>query len=218
MARKRALSNTAVKAEPPAEGTQTPAKGSNTPLKSARSTRGSAKVKAESPDAVTSKPIVKTEQDDEEESSLKDDGNTTPARRRTPKRTTRSNKKPKLEDNTDEEDSKGIIPDTPKSMPSTVNTPSKSTISKKLKQLEQYLQTPFPDYPYPTPEQCQNVQDSLSKVHGLPKRPSKLLDIEGGAAGCGAVPDVLDALVRTILSQNTTSASECIYEHEWHLF
>lgn len=97
-------------------------------------------------------------------------------------------------------------PPTPKSLNAT--TPSNSTLAKKLKQLEQYLQTPFPDYPYPTAEQCQSVQDSLAKVHGLPRRPDKLVDKEGAPAGCGAVPDVLDALVRTILSQNTTSASK----------
>lgn len=87
-------------------------------------------------------------------------------------------------------------------------SPSKSTLAKKLKQLEAYLQTPFPDWKYPTHEQCQTVQDALSRVHGLPKRPAKLVDRAGAPAGCGAVPDVLDALVRTILSQNTTSASE----------
>lgn len=91
---------------------------------------------------------------------------------------------------------------------SIVATPSKSTIAKKLKALEAYLQTPFPDFHRPTPEECQKVQDALVSVHGLPKRPEKLLDIEGAPAGCGQVPDVLDALVRTILSQNTTSASE----------
>lgn len=212
MARKRALSN-AVKAETEATAA-TPSKNSknvaNTPAR--KTTRGSsAKAKAESPDAHTKSPIVtngsvKKEEPDDEKMQ---DNPSTPARKTAPKRATRSSKKAKLESDSDEDEKKSIIEDTPKSLNSaTVNTPSKSTLAKKLKQLEQYLQTPFPDYPYPTPEQCQSVQDSLAKVHGLPKRPSKLLDIEGAAAGCGAVPDVLDALVRTILSQNTTSASE----------
>lgn len=213
MARKRALSN-AVKAEAisPAE---TPVKngknGDATPSQSIRrNTRGSAKVKVESPDALPRSPIVTNGKVKKEElDETMQDNSSTPARRSATQRATRSNKKAKLESDSDDDDKKSMIEDTPKSLTSaTVNTPSKSTLAKKLKQLEQYLQTPFPDYPYPTPEQCQSVQDSLAKVHGLPKRPSKLLDIEGAAAGCGAVPDVLDALVRTILSQNTTSASE----------
>ena len=92
--------------------------------------------------------------------------------------------------------------------PSKKSTPSKaSTLAKKLKQLEAYLQTPFPEHTAPSPEQCQEVQDGLAAIHGLPRRPEKLVDIPGAPAGCGAVPDVLDALVRTILSQNTTSKS-----------
>lgn len=218
MARKRALSSGAAAKEEPAATPSKPVNGStngSTPVKSTRSTRGSvAKVKAESPDAATlshtspiAKSKVKKEQDDDD-----DEFKPTIQTPSTPKRSTRSHKKAKIEKNeSDDDDGKSIIEATPKSLNSaTATTPSKSTLAKKLKQLEQYLQTPFPDYPYPTPEQCQQVQESLAKVHGLPKRPKKLLDIEGGAAGCGAVPDVLDALVRTILSQNTTSASRCI--------
>jgi endonuclease III len=49
------------------------------------------------------------------------------------------------------------------------------------------------------------VHDLLSSVHGIPERPKILEDRPNAAAGCGQVPSVLDALIRTILSQNTTS-------------
>ncbi|BGP19725.1 hypothetical protein JCM10213_004401 [Rhodosporidiobolus nylandii] len=65
--------------------------------------------------------------------------------------------------------------------------------------------TPFPQHPFPTAEQAQEVCDLLASVHGLPQRPGNLVDREDAPAGCGQVPSVLDALVRTILSQNTTS-------------
>ncbi|BGP19731.1 hypothetical protein JCM10213_004396 [Rhodosporidiobolus nylandii] len=65
--------------------------------------------------------------------------------------------------------------------------------------------TPFPQHPFPMAEQAQEVCDLLASVHGLPQRPGKLVDREDAPAGCGQVPSVLDALVRTILSQNTTS-------------
>lgn len=137
-----------------------------------------------------------------------DESPSTPARRsrRTPGGTA-SSKKMKLDSDAEEDElppSKKKLKETPSSI---AGTPSKSTLAKKLKQLEAYLQTPFPDHVAPTPEQCKEVQDALAGVHGLPSRPEKLVDREGAPAGCGAVPDVLDALVRTILSQNTTSAS-----------
>jgi hypothetical protein len=220
MPRKRALSNgiaaAPVKAEP-----QSPSKAlqnGSSPSRSTRSTRTANKTKAESPDASTAdmhgipiatgqiEVVVAKKEENVDEAVLPK----TPARKTSTR--TRSNKKVKLEDDNaakreedDEDDDEKPMP-TPKSIMAA--TPSSSTLTKKLKQLEQYLQTPFPDHPYPTPEQCQQVQDSLAEVHGLPKRPKKLVDKEGGAAGCGAVPDVLDALVRTILSQNTTSASK----------
>jgi hypothetical protein len=135
----------------------------------------------------------------------------TPARRsrRTPGGTASSKKKMKLDsDADDQQPDYSTSKKDAKATPSSVTaTPSKATLAKKLKQLEAYLQTPFPDHVAPTPEQCREVQEALAGVHGLPSRPDKLVDKEGAPAGCGAVPDVLDALVRTILSQNTTSAS-----------
>ncbi|GAA5955679.1 hypothetical protein JCM3765_001819 [Sporobolomyces pararoseus] len=78
-----------------------------------------------------------------------------------------------------------------------------------LKKLQLYEKerrsTPFPHWPHPTPDEAQLVADRLASVHGMPKRPAVLVDKPGAPAGCGATPSVLDALVRTILSQNTTS-------------
>ncbi|GAA5996529.1 hypothetical protein JCM5350_001125 [Sporobolomyces pararoseus] len=78
-----------------------------------------------------------------------------------------------------------------------------------LKKLQLYEKerrsTPFPHWPHPTPEEAQLVADRLASVHGMPKRPAVLVDKPGQGAGCGNSPSVLDALVRTILSQNTTS-------------
>ncbi|KAI7599210.1 DNA glycosylase, partial [Hortaea werneckii] len=66
-------------------------------------------------------------------------------------------------------------------------------------------QTPYPDYPRPTPEECKEVVRLLEKVHGqvvVPKAiPPPSLDV----SGCGEVPSVLDALIRTRLSANTTN-------------
>lgn len=150
---------------------------------------------------------VKKEQDDDDIPYTPKSASKTDIRGGTGRRTRKSAPASYL----DEEESKNDIIATPKktttkSTPATAS-PSKSTLAKKLKQLEAYLQTPFPDHAAPTPQQCQDVQAGLAAIHGLPKRPEKLIDIPGAAAGCGAVPDVLDALVRTILSQNTTSKS-----------
>ncbi|KWU41676.1 DNA glycosylase, partial [Rhodotorula sp. JG-1b] len=65
--------------------------------------------------------------------------------------------------------------------------------------------TPFPQWAHPTPQEAQRVCDLLASVHGMPERPKVLVDRPDDPAGCGSVPSVLDALVRSILSANTTS-------------
>ncbi|KAK4735375.1 hypothetical protein R3W88_009636 [Solanum pinnatisectum] len=76
---------------------------------------------------------------------------------------------------------------------------------------------PFPDYSQPTPEECRAVRDDLLALHGFPKefikyRKQRSLDhIEyeeddtGGAES--STESVLDGLINTILSQNTTEAN-----------
>ena len=73
----------------------------------------------------------------------------------------------------------------------------------KLKIIEGIGKSPFPDFAAPTPEVCEDVANALAQSHHhFPKRPVQLVE-RHDVAGCGEVPDVLDALVRTVLSQNT---------------
>ncbi|WWC63719.1 uncharacterized protein I303_106324 [Kwoniella dejecticola CBS 10117] len=65
------------------------------------------------------------------------------------------------------------------------------------------LDGPFPTYPRPTPSECSLAHDILSSLHGRRIRPSEVVASKT-RAGCGDSPSVLDALVRTILSQNTS--------------
>ncbi|GAA93745.1 uncharacterized protein L969DRAFT_70399 [Mixia osmundae IAM 14324] len=81
-------------------------------------------------------------------------------------------------------------------------------LAKKLRQLETYNQTPYPDFARPSEADCHSVLEALCTVHRRPERPVKLKQARpDGPAGCGSVPDPLDALIRTILSQNTSSAN-----------
>ncbi|GAA5917348.1 hypothetical protein JCM6882_001089 [Rhodosporidiobolus microsporus] len=94
--------------------------------------------------------------------------------------------------------------------PATSTTPLSAAAQKKISLYTTQRAapgggTPFPQWPHPTPDEAQEVCDLLASVHGMPQRPGVLVDREEAAAGCGQVPDVLDALIRTTLSQNTTS-------------
>ncbi|TID16037.1 gb [Venturia nashicola] len=64
--------------------------------------------------------------------------------------------------------------------------------------------SPFPDHPYPTPEQCIQVERILSTLHGPRNPPAEIPKASLTVAGCGEVPHVLDALIRTRLSAATT--------------
>lgn len=76
--------------------------------------------------------------------------------------------------------------------------------AKKLKALSAGSVSPFPTLERPTPEECQNIHDLLASVHGVPQRPSVIID-RVDKAGCGNSTETLEALVQTILSQNTTN-------------
>ncbi|CAD6888538.1 unnamed protein product [Tilletia controversa] len=115
----------------------------------------------------------------------------------------------------------------PKSEPSVSPSKPKSTAAladRKLAALRTSLQQgPFPDWPLPTSEDAERVAWILGDFHGfsrpaggsgadgLPKfvkREDKIKrEQEKGEryGGCGDVPNVLDATVRTILSCNTSS-------------
>ncbi|ORY87533.1 DNA glycosylase, partial [Protomyces lactucae-debilis] len=85
----------------------------------------------------------------------------------------------------------------------------------KLKKLDSYVISPYPDYKRPTPEDCKQVVDLLSELHGEIER-SESIGKEGRAANCGEVPSVMDALVRTVLSQNTTGTNSTKAMHNLH--
>ncbi|KAF9879416.1 HhH-GPD family base excision DNA repair protein [Colletotrichum karsti] len=67
--------------------------------------------------------------------------------------------------------------------------------------------TPFPQHQGPTAAQCQEVHDILEKHHEVTKRPDKIPPPSAEKAGCGEVPDVLDGLIRTLISGHTTMAN-----------
>ena len=64
---------------------------------------------------------------------------------------------------------------------------------------------PFESWPQPTAEQCAKVVQSLAAMHGMPRRPKAAGGKGLETRACGSVPTILDALVSTILSQNTTN-------------
>ncbi|OCT48209.1 HhH-GPD family base excision DNA repair protein [Cladophialophora carrionii] len=93
-----------------------------------------------------------------------------------------------------------------KSPSSTRSTPS-TLKDKKLKSYAQFANvSPFPDFLHPTPEECKLAHRILSSLHGPRTRPTQLI-ASTDRAGCGDSPSVLDALVRTILSQNTSDVN-----------
>lgn len=65
--------------------------------------------------------------------------------------------------------------------------------------------TPYPGYPHPTPEECYTVNDLLSSFHGEQSAPSTPPIPSLNVSGCGEVPSILDALIRTRLSAATTN-------------
>jgi endonuclease III len=66
--------------------------------------------------------------------------------------------------------------------------------------------SPFPNFPHPTPSEAKQAHSILAKLHGPRKRPTRVI-ANPDRAGCGDSPSVLDALVRTILSQNTSDVN-----------
>lgn len=67
--------------------------------------------------------------------------------------------------------------------------------------------SPYPNHARPTPEECLEVCDRLEKVHGVQSVPTKAPPPSLTRAGCGNVPSVVDAMIRTKLSAATTNAN-----------
>ncbi|KAH7392735.1 base excision DNA repair protein [Pyrenochaeta sp. MPI-SDFR-AT-0127] len=68
-------------------------------------------------------------------------------------------------------------------------------------------QTPYPNWPHPTTEECEEVTRLLSKVHGKVQAPKTIPAPSLEVSGCGEVPSVLDALIRTRLSAATSNTN-----------
>ncbi|CEH19370.1 NTH [Ceraceosorus bombacis] len=89
------------------------------------------------------------------------------------------------------------------------SSPSKQTqAEKKLNLLRNSLDTgPFPNHVAPTSEQAWEVAHVLREWHGYKDIPRKTTNMhrEDKFGGCGNVPNVLDALIRTVMSCNTSS-------------
>ncbi|MCJ1427918.1 hypothetical protein MMC29_005824 [Sticta canariensis] len=67
--------------------------------------------------------------------------------------------------------------------------------------------TPFPDWPHPTVAECHEVNELLSKVHGVQAAPTTIPKPSLTVSGCGEVPSILDAMIRTRLSAATAGSN-----------
>ncbi|EIW78124.1 DNA glycosylase, partial [Coniophora puteana RWD-64-598 SS2] len=89
-------------------------------------------------------------------------------------------------------------------------SPSASQATKKLKLLSDFSSTsPFPNFTAPSTEDVNAIYDLLASTfpNGAAPKHRKPLDSANSGATCGATPNVLDSLIGTILSQNTSNAN-----------
>ncbi|KAM0712390.1 hypothetical protein Q7P37_011486 [Cladosporium fusiforme] len=84
-------------------------------------------------------------------------------------------------------------------------SPKKTPKAKKAGYGLTHGVSPYPDFMRPTPEDCAEVTRLLEKTHGKVNAPKSVPPPSLDVAGCGEVPSVLDALIRTRLSANTTN-------------
>lgn len=73
-----------------------------------------------------------------------------------------------------------------------------------------FNETPFPDWQRPTPEECAEVARLLTTVHGEIIPPTAIPAPSLTISGCGEVPCVLDALIRTLLSGATAGRNSAL--------
>jgi len=79
--------------------------------------------------------------------------------------------------------------------------------AKKLKLQSSFsTRSPFPNFPYPTPSEALEVFNILAAAHETSTAPMRRVpkDAANPAETCGNVPNVLEALIGTVLSQNTS--------------
>lgn len=82
-------------------------------------------------------------------------------------------------------------------------TPKTQSSKKTTKYKLMPGETPFPDWSAPTPEQCADVVHRLESWHGKKEAPKVIPTPSLENSGCGEVPSILDALIRTLLSAAT---------------
>lgn len=70
--------------------------------------------------------------------------------------------------------------------------------------------SPFPEWDRPTVDECEEVNRLLSSVHGDASPPKTIPEPSLTVTGCGEVPSVLDALIRTLLSGATTGKNSAM--------
>ncbi|CAF9926069.1 MAG: hypothetical protein GOMPHAMPRED_004050 [Gomphillus americanus] len=108
---------------------------------------------------------------------------------------------------TDSEDTNDELEDTPE-VPAIAKSKKKSLLTVRVTYClgVKLGVSPFPNFERPTLEECHHIHQLLEQEHGqivipeVPDMPSTTV------AGCGNVPFVLEALIRTVISQNTTMA------------
>lgn len=89
-------------------------------------------------------------------------------------------------------------------------SPNSAAADRKIATLRASLVSgPFPTWARPTPEEATTVAQLLATAHGygtVPKSKGSTAAAyqEGSYGGCGNVANVLDALIRTVLSCNTS--------------
>lgn len=84
------------------------------------------------------------------------------------------------------------------------------TVKKAVKKTNYGLtpgQSPFPDFKSPSANACREVNGLLTKAHGEVIAPKTIPQPSLTVTGCGEVPSVLDALIRTLLSGATTGSN-----------
>lgn len=139
-----------------------------------------------------------------------------------------SAKKVKVEDEVAGEDAATVKTETPtksadkkskltnaKSMVDTAKDVEAAEVSpkKKAKKAKKFpWSDPYPDWAHPTPEECQVVHDLL--MNAFPKdqhsrfiQPDTIPPPSEFVAGCGEVPTILDAMLRTRLSAATSATN-----------
>lgn len=103
-----------------------------------------------------------------------------------------------------------IKPPTDTVIPKTPAAQEADAAKKPAKKFDYGLtpgRSPFPDFKFPSAEACHKVNELLSKAHGEVIAPKTIPEPSLTVTGCGEVPSVLDALIRTLLSGATTGSN-----------